>query len=749
MRTPYLPVRFASFLALALTIGAPALAQPADSAQTSAPTSGQEAAPVAPTSAEDRLAAFRGKAALRESSLVKNVPFQNIGPTVMSGRVVDVDVRPDDPSHFYVAYASGGLWKTTSGGTRFTPLFDSQATMTLGDIAVDWTAGGDATGETVWAGTGENNSSRSSYAGTGVYKSTDGGQTWEHKGLEETHRTGRIVLHPSDSNTVWVAAIGALYSPNEERGVYKTTDGGATWRKTLFVDDTTGAIDLVLDPTDPDVLYAATWHRARRAWNFVEAGRGSGIYKSTDGGETWQEISTEASGLPTGEHPASGAGQAVGRIGLAIYPGDPGILYALVDNQARRPEEEDEEAPALTREMLREMNSEDFLEIGEAALEDYLERNGFPAAYTVQSILEMVEAGELAPTALVEYLEDANESLFETPVIGAEVYRSEDGGQTWERTHDDYLDDVYYSYGYYFGEIRVAPDDPQRIYVMGVPILKSEDGGATFTSIGAPNVHVDHHALWVSPDRPGHLIGGNDGGLNISFDDGQSWFKANTPSVGQFYAIGVDEAEPYHVYGGLQDNGVWAGPHTYEAGAGWRQEGDYPYDRLLGGDGMQVEVDTRQNDVVYTGFQFGNYFRINRASGERTSIKPQHELGERPLRFNWQAPIQLSRHNEDVLYMGSQRLHRSLDRGATWEAISDDLTQGEARGRRPLRHAHHHQRVAAPLRAALHGQRRRARPRLPRRRVLVDGRLGHPPAGPVGEPRPGLRSRGGPRLPRP
>ena len=659
-----MPVGFTFVFLLAFT---PTVAP----AQEAAP----EVPPVAPTSAEARLARFESKARLQANSLVANVPLRNIGPAVMSGRVVDVDVWPDDPSHFYVAYASGGLWKTTSGGTTFTPLFDDQAAMTFGDIAVDWEHGG-RTSETIWAGTGENNSSRSSYAGTGVYKSTDGGRSWQHMGLAETHRTGRIVLHPDDPNTVWVAAIGALYSPNEERGVYKTTDGGETWRKTLFVNDTTGAIDLVIDPTDPDVLYAATWHRERKAWNFVEAGTGSGIYKSTDGGETWRLLSTEASGLPTGAD--------VGRIGLAIYPGDPDVLYALIDNQARRPEEVDEETPALTRERVREMSREEFLEVGAEALEDYLERNGFPAAYTAQSILEMIEGGELEPIALVEYLEDANESLFETPVIGAEVYRSGDGGRTWQKTHAHYLDNVYYSYGYYFGEIRVAPDDPQKIYIMGVPILKSEDGGATFTSAGAPNVHVDHHALWVSPARPGHLIDGNDGGLNISFDDGESWFKANTPPVGQFYAIGVDEAEPYRVYGGLQDNGVWAGPHTYEADAAWRQEGDYPYDRLLGGDGMQVEVDTRANEIVYTGFQFGNYFRINQATGERTSIKPQHELGERPYRFNWQAPIQLSRHNQDILYLGSQQLHRSLDQGETWEAISGDLTKGGREGDVPF-----------------------------------------------------------------
>lgn len=623
--------------------------------------------PVAPTPTPERLASVEQRHQLMEQSLVKHLPFENIGPTVMSGRVVDVDVNPDDPTQFYVAYASGGLWRTTNNGRSFEPLFDREVVMTLGDIAVDWDDG-----ETIWVGTGENNSSRSSYAGAGVYKSTDGGQTWQHMGLAATHRTGRIIIHPTDPNTVWVAAAGALYSTTPERGIYKTTDGGQTWSKTLYVDDQTGAIDLVVDPTHPDVLYAAMWERARRAWNFVESGPGSGIWKSTDGGANWTRLTTDGSGFPTGEH--------VGRIGLALHPGED-VLYAVVDNQARRPEEDEaDEAVALTRDDLRTITREAFLALSEEDIADYLRRNDFPRRYTAETVLEMVREGTIEPEALVTYLEDANAQLFDTPVIGAEVYRSTDGGQSWTRTHEDYLDQVYYSYGYYFGEIRVAPHNADMIYIMGVPLLKSEDGGATFTSIGAENVHVDHHALWISPTRPGHLVNGNDGGINISYDNGTTWFKANTPPVGQFYAVGVDDAEPYTVCGGLQDNGVWCGPHTYTFSYEWYAEGDYPYDRIMGGDGMQVEIDTRTNDLVYTGFQFGNYFRINRATGEAASIKPQHDLGERPLRFNWMTPIHLSRHNQDILYLGSNKLHRSMDRGETWTALSGDLTRGDRAG---------------------------------------------------------------------
>ena len=649
--------RFCSlFLALALW-GHPVLAQ--DDVSMSSP--------VAPTPTSARMEGVEQRQRLVDQSLVKNLPFESVGPTVMSGRVVDVDVNPADPTHFYVAYASGGLWRTTNNGRSFEPLFDRAAVMTLGDIAVDWDDG-----ETIWVGTGENNSSRSSYAGAGLYKSTDGGASWQHLGLGATHRTGRIRIHPEDPNTLWVAAIGPLYSSNAERGVYKTTDGGATWTKTLYVDEHTGAIDLIVDANNPDVLYASTWQRARRAWNFVEGGPGSGIWKSTDGGTNWTLLSTEDSGFPTGEH--------VGRIGLALYPGDEDVLYAFVDNQNRRPEEAEEDDPALTREDLETMARDDFLALDEEALADYLRRNDFPRKYTATAVLEMVREGTIEPVALVTYLENANAQLFDTPVIGAEVYRSTDGGQSWSRTHEDYLDQVYYSYGYYFGEIRVAPYDPDMIYIMGVPFLISEDGGQTFSPVEAENVHVDHHALWVNPERPGHLINGNDGGINISYDNGATWWKANTPPVGQFYAVGVDDAEPYNVCGGLQDNGVWCGPHTYEYSHEWYAEGDYPYDRILGGDGMQVEVDTRTNDIVYTGFQFGNYFRFNRATGEGTSVKPQHDLGERPLRFNWMTPIHLSHHNQDILYLGSNKLHRSLDRGDSWTALSSDLTRGDRAG---------------------------------------------------------------------
>ena len=238
----------------------------------------------------------------------------------------------------------------------------------------------------------------------------------------------------------------------------------------------------------------------------------------------------------------------------------------------------------------------------------------------------------------------------------------------------------YYSYGYYFGEIRVDAQDKNAIYIMGVPILKSKDGGKTFNSISRENVHSDHQALWVNPKKPGHLINGNDGGLNMTYDDGENWIKLNQPTVGQFYAINVDNQKPYHVYGGLQDNGVWEGPHNAAENKSWHQRGEYPWKGIMGGDGMQIQIDSRNADIVYTGFQFGNYFRLDRESGDRKYIQPKHELGESPYRFNWQTPILLSPHNQDILYLGGNKLKRSMNRGDDWQAISDDLTSGGKKG---------------------------------------------------------------------
>lgn len=618
--------------------------------------------------AQNRQQGFDTRMQLADKSLVKDLSFNSIGPAVMSGRVSDIDVNPENPSEFYVAYASGGLWKTENRGMSFTPVFDHEAVMTIGDIAVDW-----KNGETIWLGTGEVNSSRSSYAGNGVYKSTDKGKTWVNTGLPETHHIGRIIVHPTKPNTVWVAALGHLYTTNPERGIFKTTDGGKSWKKTLFVDDKTGGVDLIIDPKNPDVLYAAMWQRDRKAWNFNGSGSGSGIYKSIDGGENWQIISGGKSGFPFGKK--------VGRIGLDISQKNPNVIYALLDNQEPRKEnKKNEDKDKVSKKMLRAISKEDFLKIENSKLNAYLKENDFPEKYTAKSIKEQVEKDELKPIALVEYLEDANADLFDSPPIGAELYRSDDGGKSWKKTSDKYIDDVFFTYGYYFATVRVSPFNADEVYIMGVPILKSKDGGKSFQSIQKENVHADHHALWVSPKKNGFLINGNDGGLNISYDDGENWLKVNIPNVGQFYSVNYDMAKNYNVYGGLQDNGVWKGPHDYKSSKSWQQSGQYPYKMLMGGDGMQVQVDTRDNETVYAGYQFGHYYRINKKTGDFKYIHPKHELGERPFRFNWQTPICLSKHNQDILYMGSNKFHRSMDKAEHFETLSGDLTKGGKKG---------------------------------------------------------------------
>ena len=611
------------------------------------------------------------KAELRSSltadSRAANLSVENIGPTIFSGRVTDIDVNPNDASVFLVAYASGGLWKTENNGNSFTPLFDDQASMTIGDIYADWTSG------TIWVGTGEVNSSRSSYAGTGIYKSTDWGVTWTWKGLPESHHISRVLVDPNDSNIVYVGVLGHLYSTNPERGVYKSMDGGSTWSKILYVDDNSGAIDIIMDPSDPNILYAASWDRIRYAWDFQEAGKGSGIYKSLDGGNTWIKVSAIDSGFPDGE--------GTGRIGLTIAEIDgQNKVFAIVDNYNRRSLDKKKDDSKLDKDKLRVMSSKQFGSLDNDKLERFLRDNGFPDKHTAESVKTQVKAENLKPIALVEYLETANSLLFDTPVIGAEVYVSVDGGSKWTKTHDGYLDGVFNSYGYYFGMIEVASDDPNQLYIMGVPILRSDDGGVNWTNAGGDNVHADHHALWLNPNRPGHIINGNDGGINISYDAGENWSKCNSPAVGQFYYINADMDTPYNVYGGTQDNGVWVGSHNYREGTSWHAYGQYPYKSIMGGDGMQVQIDNRDNNTVYTGYQFGNYFRINKEKGNRAYITPKHELGDRPYRWNWQSPIYLSKHNQDILYMGSNKLHRSMNQGEDFIEISGDLTNGGRKG---------------------------------------------------------------------
>lgn len=615
-----------------------------------------------PSTVADLHNAWQKKKALQEASVLEQYPLRSIGPVVQGARVTDLAVSAD-PKVFYVAYASGGIFKTQNAGITFDPIFDNQGALGIGDIAI-----APSDDSVLYVGTGEKNSSRSSYAGAGMYKSTNGGNDWQHLGLEGTQHISRIVVHPQQPNVVWVAAIGALYTNNPERGVYKSQDGGSTWTKTLFVNDSTGIIDLEIDPVNPDVLYAAAWERTRQSWTFKGSGPGSAVYKSTDGGTSWQKLTN---GLP--------AGKGAGRIGLSVAPSSPNTVYALVDNLEETREEKKPEKGKLTASSFVNMTLEQFQSLPKEQLEAFLKEGGFPEKYTAERVKQDVREGKYQPRALAEYLGDANEALFETKVTGAEVYRSNNAGQSWEKQNSYPLEGVYYTYGYYFGEIRTSPSDAEKLYILGVPMLSSNNGGRTWYRVDSTgDVHVDHQSLWINPKDANHLMLGNDGGLYISYDGGAYWRHVNNMSTGQFYTVAVDMETPYNVYGGLQDNGVLKGssqsiPNKTE-----------DWQAIMGGDGMFVQVDPRNSDLVYTGYQFGNYYRLELEKDKSTYITPKPDIGEERLRFNWRAPLIMSSHNADIIYMGAQKVYRSLNRGESWDAISPDLTKNMPQGNVPF-----------------------------------------------------------------
>ena len=626
------------------------------------------------TSAQERLKTIDQRKQLLSRSTLNETAFRNIGPSIMSGRVVDIEVNPQDPTEFYVAYASGGLWHTQNNGQSFAPIFDSVDVLTIGDIAVNWQ------NKHIWVGTGEVNSSRSTYAGLGVYRSANNGKTWEYLGLPESHHIGKIQLSAKDPNTAWVAVLGHLYSESKERGIYKTTDAGKSWNLTLASDANTGAVDLDIDPSNEQVLYAAMWYRTRTASNFEESGKTSGIFKSTDGGDHWTLVSTPTSGFPSGD--------GVGRIGLAVYPKNPSIVYAIVDNNFHQPDTAVQKAADTSRYVLRDFKAltvDQFLALDDRKLNAFLKspRNGIPTKYSAENIKQDVKSGKLAPNCIWDYLYDANTALFETPIYGAQVYRSDNAGVSWVKTHAKPID-LYSTYGYYFGKVFVSPSNPDKIAITGVGVLLSTDGGKTFNSIGKENVHADHHFVWMNGARDSHMIIGNDGGCNITYDNGAHWFKANTPAVGQFYNIAIDMAKPYNVYGGLQDNGTWFGSSTTKENYDWYDSGHNPYTMIGGGDGMQVQVDWRDNKTVYSGSQFGFYSRQNLATKERKNVRPMRDLGEPAVRYNWQSPILLSRHNQDIFYFGSNKFHRSMSKGDSLVTLSTDLTTNPTQGDVPF-----------------------------------------------------------------
>ncbi len=623
--------------------------------------------PIYGMSADERLRGYELRLRLEENSPFKNIKFRSVGPEIQGGRIVDLAVPEGRQGSLLVAFATGGLWRTDNLGTTWKSLFDNESALSIGAIAV---SGEDA--ETIWVGTGEANSSRTSYAGTGIFKSTDGGETWRNMGLRESHHIGRIVVHPENPDIVYVAAIGHLYTWNIERGVYRTSDGGETWKQVLSVNERTGAIDVAMHPRDPDVIYASMWERDRRAWNFLESGEGSGIYNSRDGGGTWTKLTD---GLPVGQY--------VGRMGFAISRSKPDTMYVVVDNQATRPEfgKNDEKVPTgeLSVRRLEMMTDEQLLKVDKGVLDRFL-RGRFPADLTADRLIEMMKNREITVNDLLNLLRDANAIMFSGEVIGAEVYRSDDGGETWTLTHEDRLDRVFNTYGYYFGRIGVSPTDPDRIFILGVPILASDDGGETWESVGGRGVHADHHAIWIDPRWPDRVALGNDGGLNLSWDGGKTWQKINNLPVGQFTTIAVDMAQPYRIYGGLQDNGTMRGPHTYSAG----RSNPWDWEGIGGGDGASVVVDTRTNETFITSSQFGSASGRDLLKGDFWGARPSAGFGEPRLRYNWVSPIVGSVHHGDIVYYGANRLYRSMDFGRTWTEVSDDLTSGPEEGDVPF-----------------------------------------------------------------
>lgn len=544
--------------------------------------------------------------------------WRALGPAVFGGRIVDIAVHPQKPRIFYVAAASGGLFKTTNNGTSFTPLFDNQDTTSIGDLAL-----APSNPEVLYVGTGEANNQRSSYWGDGVYKSTDAGKTWQHCGLRGTDHIGRIVVHPKDENIVYVAAAGALYSRNKERGIYRTRDGGQTWSQVKFISDAVGFIDLCMDPEDPKVLYAASYERLRRAWHIEEGGPGSAIWKSGDGGDTWRRL---GGGLPGGK---------LGRIGLCIFPKNPKILYATVENR--------NEGAGSSRRRLIDPEEE--------------------ASESERDI-----ATKAPPKA----------------ILGGEIYRSEDAGETWIKARAEIRrprgrgqagrrrnTGVGGHPGYYYGQIRVDPQDHRRVYCLSVPVYATSDGGETWTTDFARGLHVDHHAMWVDPRNPNHILLGNDGGLAVTYDRGRTWDAFDHLPLGQFYAVGVDMREPYWIYGGTQDNGTWGIPSRGNTTSG---TGHRHAVKVAGGDGFHVCVDPTDPDTLYAESQFGRISRIHLRTGERKSIRPRSRRGSPPLRSNWNSPILISPHNPHTIYFGTQYLHRSHNRGDSWQTVSPDLT---------------------------------------------------------------------------
>ncbi|HEX5875023.1 MAG TPA: hypothetical protein VFY60_10280 [Pyrinomonadaceae bacterium] len=503
--------------------------------------------------------------------------LRSIGPAFTSGRISGFAVDPGNHTRYYVAVASGGVWKTTNAGTTWTPIFDNEASYSIGAIALD-----PKNPLVVWVGTGENNSQRSVAYGSGLYKSEDGGRTWRNVGLKTSEHIGRIAIDPKDSNIVYVASQGPLWGPGGERGLFKTTDGGKTWKSILSISENTGVTDVVIDHNDPNTLYCASYQRRRHRWTLINGGPESAIYKSTDAGATWNRL---RAGLPTVE---------LGRVGLAISPVDSNVIYATVEAADRR----------------------------------------------------------------------------------GGIFRSGDRGGSWERRNE------FDSTAMYYSRIVADPKDVDRIYVMNVFAMVSDDGGRTLRRLGERNKHVDNHDIWINPQNTDHYLIGSDGGIYESFDRGATWdFKQNLP-VTQFYDITTDNAKPfYNIYGGTQDNFSFGGPSRTRSASGITNADWFVTN---GGDGFRSQVDPEDPNTIYAELQNGGLVRFDKRTGERIGIQPQPGRGEDPYRWNWDSPFIISPHLRTRLYFAADKLFRSDDRGDTWQLVSGQLSRDLDRDKLPV-----------------------------------------------------------------
>ncbi len=498
--------------------------------------------------------------------------WRAIGPAVPGGRTTDIEAVESKPWIIFAAVGPSGVWKSENAGTTWTPVFFKEATVSVGDLAVS-----QSHPDIVWVGTGEATCRNSVTVGDGVYKSEDGGKSWANMGLKETRHISRILVNRGDPQIVQVAAMGTLWSPNKERGVFKTTDGGKTWKKTLFIDENTGIADLAVDRFDSRILYAAAYEHRRLPWFYTSGGKGSGLYRSTDGGETWAKLTKD---LPEG---------LLGRIGLDTSRSSSGVVYAAVE------------------------------------------------------------------------------------AVDGSLFRSEDRGESWKRMCSTEIFNRVANRPFYYSQIRIDPSDDLKIYVLATGLSVSRDGGAHFQGISV-GTHSDHHSLWIDPANPLHLIEGNDGGIDISWDGGRTWDPVQSIDAAEVYQVGYDFGTPYNVYCGLQDNNAWGGPSASFDAGGIRNEDWFI---LAGGDGFFVQPDPKDPATVYSNSQGNGITRFDRRINQAVSVRPVASLFEPPYRYNWNSPIHLSPHDSRVVYCGAQFLLRSPDRGMTWSVVSPDLTTND------------------------------------------------------------------------